>query len=197
MSELIQAVDCLSREEVSRVLSCLDSSRYEPSTVFGDSGCEVRTDVRSNDRICLSDNEEASIIMHEGMNRALIEYRNQLSNVHTCYADYPTPGGYKTKCYREGIQILKYQPGQYYNWHFDCAVDRNVNEYHRTVSIVLYLSENFEGGRTKFHHRAFKPKMGQALVFPSNWCFPHTAEPVTSGEKIVAVTWYHSQYDFD
>jgi len=197
MNELIQTIDCLTESEVAKVISLMDDSRYEPTTVFGDSGCEVRTDVRSNYRICLSDQEEASVIMHDAMNRALNEYRTQLGHVHHEFINYPTPGGFRTKCYREGIQVLRYQQTQFYNWHYDCAVDRAVNEYHRTISIVLYLQNAEEGGRTIFPHRAFKPKAGQALIFPSNWCFPHTAEPVILGEKIVAVTWYHSQYDFD
>ena len=35
------------------------------------------------------------------------------------------------------------------------------------------------------------PKPGYALIFPSNWCYPHAGEPVESGIKRVAVTWYY------
>ena len=97
----------------------------------------------------------------------------------------------------KSIQVLRYTEGQYYRWHSDEATDKTVNEYHRTISIVLYLSDGFAGGATEFPWGTYKPKAGQALVFPSNWCFPHQSQRLISGEKIAAVTWYHSHYDFD
>ena len=51
--------------------------------------------------------------------------------------------------------------------------------------------DDFEGGTTKFVHQEYKPPIGHALIFPSNWCFPHTGTTVTSGRKRVAVTWYY------
>mgnify|MGYP003316373665 FL=1 len=41
-------------------------------------------------------------------------------------------------------------------------------------------------------HKTFKPSPGQALIFPSNWCYPHSGDPVELGIKKVAVTWYYS-----
>lgn len=197
MTDLIQVVDVLTPDKVKRVLDALDEKRYEPTTVFGFTGCEVNTDIRSNERICLTDDEEAAQIMHDGMNGALLEYREQVGNIHPEFVRYPIPATYRTNCYRERIQVLRYQSGQHYNWHVDEATDKNLNEYHRTLSVVLYLTDNFTGGRTCFTHRAYKPKAGQALIFPSNWCFPHKCEPIQEGVKIAAVTWYHSHYDFD
>ena len=60
----------------------------------------------------------------------------------------------------------------------------------RKISIILYLSDDFDGGTTKFAHREYKPPIGHALIFPSNWCFPHCGSQVTGGKKRVAVTWY-------
>lgn len=199
IEQLVQVIDCLSEKQVDEVVSLIDSSRWSPSTVFNEKGdeCSVNTDIRKNDRVCLDDSEKAAQIMHIEMNRILIEYRDRLSyNVHPQYGRYPVPGAFKTNCYREPIQVLRYQPGEYYTWHSDEATDKTVNEYHRTISIVLYLSDGFEGGSTEFAWGAYKPKKGQALVFPSNWCFPHQSQKLISGEKIAAVTWYHSHYDF-
>ena len=49
-----------------------------------------------------------------------------------------------TTCWREGIQILDYTEGQRYREHFDVATNPNNSCYHRDISIVLYLSEDFE-----------------------------------------------------
>jgi len=39
-----------------------------------------------------------------------------------------------------------------------------------------------------------KPEPGQAVMFPSNWGFPHRAEEVISGTKHACVSWYMCEY---
>lgn len=203
MTDLIQAVDCLSESEVEKVLSLLETRQWKPSTVFigrpdgsDKSVSGIVTDIRNNSRYCAPDDSEESAIMHQGMNAALLTYRDTLYHVSPHYATYPVPGSHSTSCYREQIQVLKYEHEEHYSWHTDQASDVNVHERGRTISVVLYLKNADDGGRTIFPHRAFKPKAGQALIFPSNWCFPHSAEPVKAGTKIVAVTWYYSNYEY-
>lgn len=197
MNELIQTIDCLTEAELNQVFHMMNGVTWEPSTIFGLNGPLVDKTIRSNERTCLDDAHPAAVVMHEAMNRALLEYKAQVFNMSPEYGKFPVPGAYRTTCHREAIQVLKYDEKEHYSWHYDQATDRKVNEYFRTISIVLYLKTADEGGRTVFPHRAFSPKPGQALIFPSNWCFPHSAEPVTKGQKIVAVTWYHSDYVFD
>ena len=194
LSDLIQVVDCLTPEQVSVCLDLLEKEHWEPTTIFGKDGCKVDTNFRSNDRVCLDENSQLAQIMHEGMNAALLTYRETLLNFHGIFNRYPIPGSWATNCWRESIQVLRYEEGQYYKWHSDAATDKTAPEHERTISIVLYLQNAEEGGRTNFAHRYYKPKAGQALIFPSNWCFPHEAEAVEKGTKIAAVTWYYSEY---
>ena len=196
-NHLIQVVDCLKPSEVDKVLSLLEKAPWEPTTVFGNKECIVNKDIRSNTRYCAPEDTEEALIMHAGMNEALLTYRDELYNVSPHYSGYPVPGTFRTSCYREQIQVLKYEHEEFYNWHTDQATDKEVNEVNRTISVVLYLQNAEEGGRTIFPHRAFRPKAGQAIIFPSNWCYPHSAEPVLKGRKIAAVTWYHSNYNYD
>lgn len=194
MNDLIQIVDCLSAPQCEYLITKFEDTSWSPTTVFiGDGKCGVSTEIRNNDRICLDDNSEAAQIMHVGMNDALLKYRDVVMDVSPQFGKYPVPGSPSTNCFREAIQVLRYEEGEYYNWHHDQASD-DVNEKNRTISVVLYLKNAEEGGRTIFPHRAFRPKQGQALIFPSNWCFPHSAENVTKGTKIAAVTWYHCYY---
>ena len=195
LPNLIQVVDTLTPDEVHFVLDSLDPDWYEPTTVFGKSGCEVNNDIRTNFRICLDDDHPAAHIMHEGTNRALLKYRDEIGHISDQFLTFPVPGSWATNSYREAWQVLRYQPGEFYKWHSDAASDHQCKEYHRKISIVLYLTEDFEGGRTEFPHTSYKPKAGQALIFPSNWCFPHQAQTLISGEKIAAVTWYSCYYD--
>ena len=195
MNELIQVVQVLTPDEVLLVNEELDKKEFIVSSigfVDGETGePRVDSDVRSSSGCNLLDDEKAAQIIHKGMNNALLEYRKRLMEIHPTFDGYPVPGGFMTTSNRELIQVLEYVKNQKYTWHTDASPQPNSKEYHRKISVILYLSEDFEGGSTKFVHEEYKPPMGHALIFPSNWCFPHTGTRVTDGKKRVAVTWYY------
>ena len=195
MNELIQVVQVLTPDEVLLVNEELDKKEFIVSSigfVDGETGePRVDSDIRSSSGCYLLDDEKAAQIIHKGMNNALLEYRKRLMEIHPTFDGYPVPGGFMTTSNRELIQVLEYVKNQKYTWHIDASPQPNSKEYHRKISVILYLSEDFEGGSTKFVHEEYKPPMGHALIFPSNLCFPHTGTIVTEGKKRVAVTWYY------
>ena len=195
MNELIQVVQVLTPDEVLLVNEELDKKEFIVSSigfVDGETGePRVDSDIRSSSGCYLLDDEKAAQIIHKGMNNALLEYRKRLMEIHPTFDGYPVPGGFMTTSNRELIQVLEYVKNQKYTWHTDASPQPNSKEYHRKISVILYLSEDFEGGTTKFVHKQYKPPIGHALIFPSNWCFPHTGTRVTDGKKRVAVTWYY------
>ena len=195
MNELIQVVQVLTPDEVLLVNEELDKKEFIVSSigfVDGETGePRVDSDIRSSSGCYLLDDEKAAQIIHKGMNNALLEYRKRLMEIHPTFDGYPVPGGFMTTSNRELIQVLEYVKNQKYTWHTDASPQPNSKEYHRKISVILYLSEDFEGGSTKFVDKEYKPPMGHALIFPSNWCFPHTGTIVTDGKKRVAVTWYY------
>lgn len=193
--ELIQVIDVLTDNEVQTVRDLIEqSAEYEGSTIFGrDSGeLVVANEIRSNSRYCLPEEHTAAELLHTKVNDALLEYKRCITEVSENWNSYPVPGGVGNSCWREQFQVLKYEKGESYKTHFDTSAHPDVQAYHRSISVVLYLQNAVDGGRTIFPHRKFKPKPGQALIFPSNWCFPHSAEEVYEGTKISVVTWYHS-----
>jgi len=197
MNDLIQTIQVLTPEEVKFVNAELDKKEFQVSMIgFADDGtgvlsARVDSDVRSSSVTYLKDNEEVTKVMHEGINNALLEYRQRLMEIHPTFDGYPVPGGFMTTSNREEIQVLEYVENQKYTWHTDASPMPDSKEYHRKISVILYLSDDFEGGTTKFVHQDYKPPVGHALIFPSNWCFPHCGTQVTSGKKRVAVTWYY------
>jgi hypothetical protein len=195
MNDFIQVIDVLTPEEVSKVLSLIQHDKFHATTIFSEAGEIVNSSIRSNSRWCLDESLEIAQIIHEGMNRGLIRYHEQLRIANPRFDQFPIPMSSWTKCWREVIQLLKYNEGEHYGWHYDQAYKREDHEYFRTISIVLYLQNAEEGGRTLFSHRGYKPKPGQALYFPSNWCYPHEAEKIYKGTKIAAVSWYYSQFE--
>lgn len=196
MYSLIKVIDVLSPSEVELINSVYDGKKFkytrEVSKVFGDLDTNLKShSMRSSVGFYLPDDDPTEIILHKKINRALDKYLELLTQVHPRFNDYPVPGGLDTVSYRESIQILEYTSGHHYDFHHDEADYPSQKEYHRKISVVLYLQNAELGGGTKFPHTVYRPKPGQALIFPSNWCFPHAGEPVTLGKKRVAVTWYY------
>jgi hypothetical protein len=191
---LIQIVPTLSPSEVDSVNHFLDNNgaSRQNHTVFSGDSFRVDTSVRSSQGFTLLEENTITQLLGESINKALLVYTDRLAQVHPSYvACTLAPGASGTRSHREGIQILEYSAGQEYKFHYDQNWDRRQETFYRTISVVLYLNSEFEGGGTEFPEAVYKPKPGEALVFPSTWCFPHSGQPVISGMKRVAVTWYY------
>lgn len=106
----------------------------------------------------------------------------------------------------EKLQVVRYEPDGYYKEHHDAACDPGKESYEfeqnggqRKVTMLLYLSDGFEGGTTWFPklNLEMKPnKNGGILFYPlqsdGNKCHPnalHAGRPVTKGEKYIANVW--------
>jgi predicted 2-oxoglutarate/Fe(II)-dependent dioxygenase YbiX len=89
------------------------------------------------------------------------------------------------------IQVLKYSEGGFYTWHTDHAGIK----IPRTMSIVTFLNNDYEGGELAFRNPdgtgeyKVEPKVGRVVVFPSNFMYPHTVIPVRKGTRYTVVAW--------
>ena len=82
-----------------------------------------------------------------------------------------------------GIQIQRYTPGDYFNWHCDDAYGKK-----RLVAYIVYLNsmEEEDGGKTQFlENKEIIPKAGSILFFPSTWSYVHRGERVKNGKKYI------------
>ena len=87
-----------------------------------------------------------------------------------------------------GYNLLRYTKGQFYMQH----VDSN-KEYPRELSCSIILNDDYEGGEFSFFNNTEKYKLtkGSAIVFPSNFLFPHQILPVTEGVRYSIITWFN------
>jgi uncharacterized protein YggL (DUF469 family) len=192
MNDLIQTIEILNEEELKIINEYIDTLIFQENTVFDSNGkSKIDTSVRSSLGSTLNEEHNATKLLHQKINESLSIYKEKVISINDMFQYYPVPGGYSTTCHREAIQILEYSPDQEYKFHHDTSNDSNSKEYHRIISIVLYLNGEFDGGGTEFPHQTYKPSPGYGLFFPSNWCFPHSGQKVLSGKKRVAVTWYY------
>ena len=86
-----------------------------------------------------------------------------------------------------GYELLKYSEGCFYVEHTDSFKARP-----RAVSCSFILNDDFEGGEFAFFNREFKYKLekGDAIMFPSNFMYPHEVMPVTKGTRYSIITWF-------
>jgi prolyl 4-hydroxylase len=103
----------------------------------------------------------------------------------------------------EGIQILKYTPGQEYKAHYDffSSTSKVVNN-NRISTLIMYLNDVEQGGETFFPklNLSVTPQKGMAVYFEYfyndkdlNELTLHGGAPVITGEKWVATQWMRKQ----
>lgn len=107
----------------------------------------------------------------------------------------------------ESMQVVKYGENGFYNPHHDSCCDQaeacmkfeRKDGGQRIITMLIYLTDDFEGGTTKFPNldKEFKPPKNGAILFHpleknGKRCHPyalHGGMPVTKGEKYVCNVW--------
>jgi hypothetical protein len=87
----------------------------------------------------------------------------------------------------EGYQFLHYSEGYYFKQHVD-----NFPGAARVLTCTLNLNSDYDGGLFRFLSGEFDVSLGagDAVVFPSNFMFPHEVTEITSGDRFSIVTWF-------
>jgi len=88
------------------------------------------------------------------------------------------------------ISILKYENTGFYTWHTD-----HFAEVPRTMSCILLLNNDYEGGNLCFRNPdgsgewEVEVKPNRMIIWPSNFLYPHTVKPITKGVRYSVVAW--------
>lgn len=103
-----------------------------------------------------------------------------------CLYDYEARYSIKMD-FQECLNFVKYRPGQHFKPHADHGFS-----YNCTVSSVMYLNDNYEGGELVFNTLGFKikPKAGDTIFFPSTYIYSHGSLPIIRGTKYSVVTMF-------
>lgn len=118
-------------------------------------------------------------------NAQLYDMHNQVfQTVKACVDDYGRYWGVGISSY-EAFNFVKYEGA---GTHFKIHADHGPT-YVTTVSIVVYLNDDYEGGEIWFPRfdLTHKPKAGDVVVFPSTYIYEHASQDMVSGTKYSVV----------
>ena len=133
-------------------------------------------------------NEELSL-----GDRQLVDLNNLVMGSlvrHPVYSSAAMPKKVATPYY------ARYTQGMAYGNHVDDPVMGQGEIYRSDLSVTIFLSgpEDYEGGelliQTDFGEQSVKLPAGDAVLYPSSSI--HRVSEVTSGERLVAVSWIQS-----
>jgi hypothetical protein len=119
-------------------------------------------------------------------NAELYDIHSKIFNaVRRCVDDYGRYWGVGISYY-EAFNFVKYEGA---GTHFKIHADHGPT-YVSTISIVVYLNDDYEGGELWFprmDNLKIKPKAGDIAVFPSTYIYEHASEDMISGTKYSVV----------
>ncbi|KRF51816.1 2OG-Fe(II) oxygenase [Bacillus sp. Soil745] len=211
----------------------VDNKTSKEQTIFNHIGNKIKTEDREINVVArleeplivvlenvLSDEECDGLIemSKDKMNRSKIGVTHEVNEIRTSSSMFFLENEYDilTKIEKristimnipaehgEGIQILKYTPGQEYKAHFDFFTSSSIAAKNNRIStIILYLNDVEHGGETFFPKLNFSvsPRKGMAVYFEYfyndknlNELTLHGGAPVITGEKWVATQWMRRQ----
>lgn len=116
--------------------------------------------------------------------------------IHACARVYVQYNKFVQINIDTGYELLRYEVGQHFHEHVDIIV--GADAYVRQVSCVVLLNEDFEGGSLVFPRQGvnYKPRLGDIILFPSNFCYPHAVTDVTQGVRYSIVSWLSGDMRF-
>jgi predicted 2-oxoglutarate/Fe(II)-dependent dioxygenase YbiX len=88
------------------------------------------------------------------------------------------------------FRINCYSEGDFMSRHVDNIHHSHGQEWgYPQVSALLFLNDDYNGGEFQVSNSYFKTSEGSAIIFPSNFMFPHKVNIVTSGTRWSIITW--------
>ncbi len=86
-----------------------------------------------------------------------------------------------------GYNLLRYREGGFIRQHTDHGKTAS-----RSISLSICLNDNYKGGEFAFFDKelTFNLKKGSAIIFPSNFLYPHEIMSISNGTRYAIVTWF-------
>jgi hypothetical protein len=177
-----------SKETISRFISSLEDVLSSNGTYKWNEAqvTNSKTPIKKA-RDCVDFKMNAkSLGTKNDQNYKLIDTYNEIfETLKRCVDDYCRYWGIHVNFY-EVFNFVKYEgEGKHFRIHADDGP-----AYKCTVSAVIYLNDEYEGGEIYFprlNSLTIKPEYGDIAIFPSNYMYEHASLPIKSGTKYCVV----------
>ena len=88
------------------------------------------------------------------------------------------------------FRISKYSEGGFMSNHVDNIHHSHNQQYgYPSASLLFFLNDGYEGGELIISDITYKPKKNSAIIFPSNFLFPHSVNKIIKGTRYSIITW--------
>jgi predicted 2-oxoglutarate/Fe(II)-dependent dioxygenase YbiX len=184
--------NAISKEDCLTIIDNVENATTSGASDLNWSGARVNDMENVNDaRNCLDLKVKREFLGH-GMtfNQGLFDAHKMVEDsLDNCLRHYESLWHLKMH-YKEAFNFVKYLPGEYFKIHGDHGP-----YYSCTISAVVYLNDDYEGGEIEFIRQGLKvkPQAGDIILFPSNFVYEHASCEVFSGIKysVVIMTDYN------
>ena len=105
---------------------------------------------------------------------------NDYVNIHTRI---------KVQSYTD-FRINRYGKGGFMKEHIDnIHYSHGQKQGYPHLTSLIFLNDDFDGGEFYLCGEPLEKKIGSAIVFPSNFMYPHEVKKVTNGKRYSVMTW--------
>jgi len=88
------------------------------------------------------------------------------------------------------FRVNKYGKGGFMSEHIDNIHHSHEQKYgFPEASLLFFLNDGYEGGELVIADTMYKPKRNSAIIFPSNFMFPHFVNKIEKGTRYSIITW--------
>ena len=156
--------DVLTDSECAELIAKAEDQGFHAATIIAPRGPMIEKSIRDSDRATWSSKSDARFLWSK-LDGALPHIR-----------------GWGPCGLNELLRVSRYDAGQQFRPHTDRSHERADGEK-SLLSVLFYLSGDFEGGQTWFKDHAALARKGCALVFDHDLL--HAGRPVSRGRKYV------------
>lgn len=155
----------------------IESKKLSPSTY----STHDSTSPKSSQRVFMDD-----VWFRSGADKYYEEMKEHTLNVLSNYQKI-----HKVVCKRyTDFRINRYSSGGFMSEHIDNIHHSHGQQYgYPHLSVLLFLNEDYKGGEFMVADNEYKTSKGSAIIFPSNFMFPHKVNNIEYGTRWSVISW--------
>jgi prolyl 4-hydroxylase len=171
---IVTVSDVVTPDECRELIDLTEKSGYGAAPITTEFGFIHAPQVRNNGRVMIDDTARAAWLWERV--RAHVPAERD---------------GGRAVGLNERFRYYRYEPGQYFRWHYDGCFERS-REERSLLTLMVYLNGDLLGGETEFDTGLdedplrVRPETGKALLFEHH--VRHQGAPVLDGVKYVLRT---------